>query len=249
MAEDPPSESDPLRWIPGLTGEQLDRLEHWEGLFREANKSVNLVSRKDMEAFRLHHLVHSLLVLPWAGFQPRQRILDVGTGGGLPGLPLAICLPHTRFHLCDSIAKKARVVESMRSELGLKNAAVVHKRAETLESRWDFVLGRAVTNLPRFLGWIRGNLRQGQRASLPNGVLYWKGTRYAEELDSVGLSADHVLDLGEATNGHPYFRDKYIIHLGYEQVARADFPEEEPETAVAKKSRKPRGKGARYRRG
>lgn len=230
-------EPNPFSWLPGLTSEQQARLEQFEALFRARNEEVNLVSRKDMESFRMHHLLHSLLVLPWAGFQPEQRVLDVGTGGGLPGLPLALCLPQTRFHLCDSIAKKARVVESMRKELGAENAAVVNKRAETLESQWDFILGRAVTNLPRFLGWIRKNLRTGEQASLPNGVLYWKGTRYEEELESVGLQAGRVLDLAEATGGHPYFSGKYIIHMGVEELRQAVLPEEEAGIPVRKSKR------------
>lgn len=240
-------ETHPLSCLPGLTTDQLVRLEAFESLFRARNEEVNLVSRKDMESFREHHLLHSLLVLPWAGFQPGQRILDVGTGGGLPGLPLALCLPETRFHLCDSIAKKARVVESMREALGADNAVVINKRAETLESRWDFILGRAVTNLPRFLGWIRKNLRPGELASLPNGVLYWKGTRYGEELESVGLQPENVLDLGHATGGHPYFHGKYIIHLGVEQLQQAGLPEEES-SAPARKSKRKGSAASRRRR-
>ncbi|MGC9451550.1 MAG: 16S rRNA (guanine(527)-N(7))-methyltransferase RsmG [Oceanipulchritudo sp.] len=213
------------RFFPELGAEPLSRLQQLEKLFREWNARINLVSRKDMEQFQLHHLVHSLALTKWIQFPDGARVLDVGTGGGLPGLPLAICFPRVRFHLCDSIAKKAAAVEKMRSALGVRNAVVVNKRAEALESGWDFILGRAVTRLPIFLGWIRDNLRRGGRETIPNGVLYWKGSLYEEELREIGLEPFAVYPLEERIPD-PYFNRKFIIHLTREQVLSAPLPEE-----------------------
>ena len=211
-------------FFPELPPEKLRQLERLETCFREWNTRINLVSRKDMDAFELHHLVHSLAITKWISFPPNSRILDVGTGGGLPGNPLAICFPEARFFLCESITKKARAVESMASELGLKNVHVVNKRAEKLESKWNFILGRAVTSLPRFLVWIRGNLSRGQTSGLENGVFYWKGSLYKEELDAVGIVPHAVYPIEEMIPD-PYFAGKYIIHLSSAQVLNARLPD------------------------
>lgn len=215
------------RYFPELPEAARDRLGAFETRFRSWNARVNLVSRKDMEAFVLHHLVHSLVLTKWLQVPAECRLLDVGTGGGLPGLPLAIAWPQARLFLCDSIGKKARAVEDMVRGLGLHNAVVVHKRAETLESKWDYILGRAVASLPRFLGWIRDNLRTGSTGSLANGVLYWKGSLYKDELEPLGIAPDAVFPIGEAVP-EPYFQDKYIIHLSRETVLRARLAEPEP---------------------
>ncbi|MEX0325067.1 MAG: 16S rRNA (guanine(527)-N(7))-methyltransferase RsmG [Puniceicoccaceae bacterium] len=213
-------------FFPDLGPGKLEQLGNLETVFKEWNSRINLVSRKDMDQFTLHHLVHSLALMSWIHLPAGARILDVGTGGGLPGMPLAICFPEAEFFLCDSITKKAKAVEDMVQALQLPNVQVVNKRAESLESRWDFVLGRAVTSLPRFLGWIRGNIRQGGGESLPNGVLYWKGSLYKEELEEIGIEPFAVYPLWEKVPD-PYFEEKYIIHLSREQVLQAKLPEEQ----------------------
>lgn len=212
--------------FPELSSGCIEKLATLEKEFRLWNSRINLVSRKDMEQFILHHLVHSLALTKWIQFPAGSRILDVGTGGGLPGMPLAICFGESQFFLCDSIAKKAKAVEEMRVALDLDNVQVVNKRAEKLESTWEFILGRAVTSLPRFIGWIQGNIREGGTSEQPNGLLYWKGSLYKEELEKLGIEPFAVYPIWEKVPD-PYFEEKYIIHLTREQVLAAKLPEEE----------------------
>lgn len=213
-------------FFPELSPACIDKLATLEKEFRLWNSRINLVSRKDMDHFVLHHLVHSLALTKWIQFPEGTRILDVGTGGGLPGMPLAICFEESEFFLCDSITKKAKAVEEMRSTIGVENVHVVNKRAENLESTWEFILGRAVTSLPRFLGWIRDNIRTGGSAEQPNGLLYWKGSLYKEELEQLEIEPFAVYPIQEKIPD-PYFEEKYIVHLTREQVLAAKLPEED----------------------
>jgi Predicted S-adenosylmethionine-dependent methyltransferase involved in bacterial cell division len=147
------------------------------------------------------------------------RILDVGTGGGFPGLVMAICYPQAQFTLVDSIGKKIGVVKDITDRLGLKNIVARHARAESMTKQFDFVTGRAVKNLPEYFSWIKENLRKGQRNSIPNGVLYWKGGDLEAEYSAIGIRPRLTIDL-RAELGDDYFSKKYILHFDARDVPR-----------------------------
>ena len=201
-------------WFPDLDEEVWKKLREFADLLREWNQKVNLVSRKDMERFETKHLAHALVATKSLNLMPKARLLDVGTGGGLPGIPLAICYPQANFTLLDSIGKKIAVVEDMVNRLELRNAKVVRGRVEELPAKksFDFILGRAVSALPTFIGWTRKKIRKGKRHSPVNGILYWKGGDYAEELADSPWSATQVWKVDELLP-EGGFEEKFLIHL------------------------------------
>ncbi len=201
-------------WFPGISDPQWDKLQEYTALLREWNAKINLVSRKDMDRLETKHLAHCLTITKFLRLMPRARLLDVGTGGGLPGIPTAICYPQAKFTLMDSIAKKTMVVEDIAKRLNLENVEVRRGRVEELPKKktYDFVLGRAVTALPVFFGWVRDKVAKGSKNSPANGILYLKGGDYTEELNSSGLTPAKIWNLDELLP-EAELGDKYLIHF------------------------------------
>ena len=171
-----------LKYFPEITDEQKQQFEKLEQLYTEWNEKINVISRKDMDGLYEKHILHSLGIAKVMSFADDTKVLDVGTGGGFPGIPLAILFPEVSFTLIDSIGKKIKVVEAVSEGLGLKNVTAVHGRAEKLKEKFHFVVSRAVTQMPEFLRWLKGKFEKEQFNEKHNGVLYLKGGDLAEEL-------------------------------------------------------------------
>jgi 16S rRNA (guanine527-N7)-methyltransferase len=214
----PDSQEDPwptlARWFPELTDETWASLKEYCDLLRDWNAKINLVSRKDMERLELKHLAHCLTITKFLRLMPKARLLDVGTGGGLPGIPLAICYPQARFTLLDSIGKKVMVVEDMVSKLNLENIEVRRGRVEEMPKKrsYDFVIGRAVTALPTFFKWVHNKIAKGAKHSPANGILYLKGGDYTEELGGTGPTPAKIWNLDELLP-EADLGEKYLIHF------------------------------------
>jgi 16S rRNA (guanine527-N7)-methyltransferase len=197
--------------FPGLSARQTRQLEKLEGLYKEWNEKINVISRKDMGHFYQHHVLHSLAIAKVASFAPRTVVLDAGTGGGFPGIPLAIMFPGATFHLVDSIAKKISVVQSIADELGLENMKAWQDRVEKINQRYDFVVSRAVTQFPTFYHWVKNKISRNQKNTLENGILYLKGGNFQEEIQAhaarVSLYPIHEFF------PYPYFEEKKVIYL------------------------------------
>lgn len=170
------------RYFPELTPRQREQFEALGALYEEWNARINVVSRKDMEHLYTRHILHSLAIAKVCEFEAGATVVDIGCGGGFPSVPLAIMFPDTEFIGVDSIAKKIRVVEGIKTGADIKNLQAVNSRAEQLGIKADYVVSRAVTEMARFMPWAWGILRKGQRGTLPNGILYLKGGELAEEL-------------------------------------------------------------------
>lgn len=209
--------------FPQVPEEAWPTLEMWALLLRDWNSKINLISRKDIEHLEERHLSHCLEITNHLKLMNGARVMDVGTGGGFPGIIMAICYPHAQFTLIDSIGKKIKVVQDLVDKLSLKNVEARQIRAEQVNKEFDFITGRAVKNLPEYFSWIKGNIRKGQRNSIPNGVLYWKGGDMDDELDALGIRPRLVINL-EDTFSDMYFEKKYILHFDARDVPRAKKP-------------------------
>ncbi|MGE0636523.1 MAG: 16S rRNA (guanine(527)-N(7))-methyltransferase RsmG [Bacteroidia bacterium] len=169
-------------YFPNLSEKQIGQFAQLLPLYLDWNSKINVISRKDMEQFYEHHVLHSLGIAKVMQFKPGTKVLDVGTGGGFPGIPLAILFPETDFFLVDSIGKKIKVVNAVAEAIGLKNVRAQQIRAEELKEQFDFVVSRAVTELPVFYGWVKNKFRKQGFNDLPNGILYLKGGDLTEEI-------------------------------------------------------------------
>lgn len=169
-------------YFSGLSERQKEQFERLGNLYREWNEKINVISRKDIDSLYIHHVLHSLAIARVISFQAGARILDVGTGGGFPGIPLAIMFPEASFHLVDSIGKKIKVVEGVAGALGLTNVKAEQCRVENLSGQYDFIVSRAVTAFPDFMALIKGKIRKNSNHTLPNGLLYLKGGDFEEEI-------------------------------------------------------------------
>lgn len=170
------------KYFPGLSEEQISQFSQLEILYRDWNAQINVISRKDIDELYLKHVLHSLGIAKVISFKPKTKILDVGTGGGFPGIPLAILFPEAEFVLVDSIGKKIKVVNEIVDRLGLTNVKAHHQRAEEIKGQFDFIVTRAVTRINNFLPWIKGRLLSDSKHELKNGILFLKGGDLGEEI-------------------------------------------------------------------
>lgn len=197
-------------YFPELTALQEAQFTRLLELYTEWNEKINVISRKDIENLYINHVLHSLGIAKVQAFKSQARVLDVGTGGGFPGIPLAILFPESSFHLVDSIGKKITVVKAVATALELTNVRATHARAETITDRYDFVVSRAVTRLREFSSWLPGKFRQPSIHELANGILYLKGGDLTEELAEYGKLVQ-VFDLADYFT-EPFFETKKVVY-------------------------------------
>ncbi len=199
-----------LKYFPDLSENQIQQFSQLGDLYKEWNDQINVVSRKDIEEIYTNHILHSLAIAKVMQFSDGSKVLDVGTGGGLPGIPLAILFPEVEFHLVDSIGKKIKVVNGIAEALNLKNVKGEQRRAEELKDKYDFVVSRAVTAMPRFVEWIRNKYKTENNNPLPNGLLYLKGGDLREELADFPKAVLHnISDIFE----EDFFETKKVVYL------------------------------------
>ncbi len=198
-------------YFPTLSSTQKKQLEQLGPLYKEWNEKINVISRKDMEHFYERHVLHSLGIAKVIQFTAGTKVLDVGTGGGFPGIPLAILFPEVDFYLVDSIGKKIKVVVEVANALGLKNVRASHNRAEEINEKFDFVVSRAVTRLINFYPWVHRKFLSKQKNALDNGILYLKGIELSEEFDE--LHKPYQLFALSSYFEEEFFQTKGVIHL------------------------------------
>jgi len=199
-----------IKYFPNLTETQLQQFQKLEALYHDWNAKINVISRKDIDELYLKHVLHSLAIAKIQKFEPGTYVLDVGTGGGFPGIPLAILFPETRFYLIDVILKKINVVKVVAEGLELKNVKAEQMRAENVKGDFDFIVSRAVTNMPDFVSWIKDKIKKQNKHELKNGILYLKGGDLTEELKAFPKATEYnIADFFEAE----FFETKKVVHL------------------------------------
>jgi len=200
-----------VKYFPDLTAQQLQQFNRSPQLYEHWNNQINVISRKDIDQLFERHVLHSLGIAKVISFLPGEKVLDVGTGGGFPGIPLAILFPETQFYLVDSIGKKIKVVNEVAAALGLKNVKAFHKRAEEINEKFDFVVSRAVTRLKEFYPWVSRKFNKQSKNTLPNGILYLKGGDLTEEIAESGLTVQqfHLKNIFK----EEFFETKQVIYI------------------------------------
>jgi len=199
-----------LKYFPNLTDIQKEQFAKLDLLYHDWNAKINVISRKDIDELYTKHILHSLGIAKIIKFEPGTFVLDVGTGGGFPGIPLAILFPETRFFLIDIIAKKIKVVQAVAEALELKNVKAEQLRAELVKGDFDFIVSRAVTNMPDFVSWIKDKIKKKSKHELKNGILYLKGGDLTEELKDFPKATEYNLsDYFE----DEFFETKKVVHL------------------------------------
>ena len=201
-----------LKYFPDLTETQIKNFSQLQNLYNEWNAQINVISRKDMENLYVKHILHSLAIAKVIQFSDGSKVLDVGTGGGFPGIPLAILFPKVDFLLVDSIGKKIKVVNEVSSAIELKNLTAQHKRAEQVVGQFDFVVSRAVTKMKVFQQWVRKRISTQQKNTLFNGILYLKGGDLTEELQ--GIKNVDLYDISDFFE-EVFFETKKVVYIGY----------------------------------
>ena len=199
-----------LKYFPHLTETQIDQFSQLKKLYSFWNEQINVISRKDIDAIYEHHVLHSLAIAKVINFKNDTSVLDVGTGGGFPGIPLAILFPETNFFLIDSIGKKIKVVKEITKELKLNNVNSEQIRVENIKKKYDFIISRAVTNFPKFVTLVKKNIHTHDKNPLPNGILYLKGGDFNEEIKDIknSVSIYNISDFFE----EEFFETKKIVY-------------------------------------
>lgn len=199
-----------LKYFPDLSENQIEQFKKLEELYKDWNLKINVVSRKDIDELYLRHVLHSLAIAKLIEFNSGTKLLDVGTGGGFPGIPLAILFPECSFHLVDSIAKKLKVVDEVVEGLGLTNVKTTHSRVEAINDTYDFIISRAVAAMPTFVHWVKGKIAKKQNHDLKNGILYLKGGDLTEELKTYKTAT--IYSLSDYYT-EEFFETKKLVHL------------------------------------
>jgi len=199
-----------LKYFPDLTQDQINKFTKLEELYKDWNLKINVVSRKDIDELYLRHVLHSLAIAKVIQFEDGSKIMDVGTGGGFPGIPLAILFPECSFHLVDSIAKKLKVVNEVVEGLGLENVRTTHSRVEEIKETYDFIVSRAVAAMPTFVHWIKGKVAKDQKHTLKNGVIYLKGGDLEDELKDYRTAT--IYNISDYYT-EAFYETKKVVHL------------------------------------
>ncbi|PDS25490.1 16S rRNA (guanine(527)-N(7))-methyltransferase RsmG [Flavobacterium branchiophilum] len=199
-----------IKHFPNLSSKQIEQFQKLEALYQDWNAKINVISRKDINELYTKHVLHSLAIAKIQPFEPGTLILDVGTGGGFPGIPLAILFPETRFYLIDVILKKINVVNAVALALELQNVKAEQVRAELVKGDFDFIVSRAVTNMPDFYLWIKDKIKKQNKHVLKNGILYLKGGDLTQELAPFPKAKEYpIADFFE----NEFFETKKVVHL------------------------------------